>query len=551
MSAVAEQQLPSGRQRALRLEALGVAALVFAAYAIAHPDPVATLGRLYDDSVYLSIGKSIADGTGYRSIHLVGAPVHVKFPPLLPAIYAGAWTVFGSLDAVAAAALWLNVFVASTAAGLLWWLARRELEIGPVFAALCITPLLTARTMFYVSGAMGEPWLLLGWVASLVMVRRLERARSRGDDGVLIALMLGLTMAAAMLARTQALAIGAGIVLAMVYGRFGWRAVSTTFVALAVPLLGWTLWHAAMMQRGPLSPLPDQTSYLSWIPLDSVSAFARYVAQIVQMTSREYWSTAPVVLLGWSSPKTALLVAPLYVLAAIGIVLATKRFAAVAFSVAAMIVLLLVWPYAQDRFLTPVFPMIALSAAFALQRIVVRLPAAAGRVVALGVASTVMMMLALSAKTRRDALRDEATSPFVTTMARITEWVAENTSPADNIMAPWGGVIYLRTGRRTSIANPEEPAFAPSMLENPERFYATRLLADSVSLIVIWDAAPGRSAGPLRAMGAACEGLLTEAPEHGAGRDLHFYRVRRDLPCLEQYLREERIAAPARNRNAP
>jgi hypothetical protein len=97
---------------AIRIESLAVALVVFLLYALLHSDPVATLGRLYDDSVYLSIGKSIAEGHGYRSAQLVGTPVHVKFPPLLPAIYAIGWRLTsGSLTGVAAMALWLNIVV--------------------------------------------------------------------------------------------------------------------------------------------------------------------------------------------------------------------------------------------------------------------------------------------------------------------------------------------------------------------------------------------------------------------------------------------------------
>jgi len=149
---------------AIRIESLAVALVVFVLYALLHSDPVATLGRLYDDSVYLSIGKSIAEGHGYRSAQLVGTPVHVKFPPLLPAIYAIGWRLTsGSLTAVAAMALWLNIVVTAVSAGTLWWLARRELSVGPVPTALfVITPLLTTWTMFYFSGAMSEPWMLLG-----------------------------------------------------------------------------------------------------------------------------------------------------------------------------------------------------------------------------------------------------------------------------------------------------------------------------------------------------------------------------------------------------
>jgi hypothetical protein len=42
--------------RRVIIEALVVACVVFVAYAISRPPAVATLGRLYDDVVYLSVG---------------------------------------------------------------------------------------------------------------------------------------------------------------------------------------------------------------------------------------------------------------------------------------------------------------------------------------------------------------------------------------------------------------------------------------------------------------------------------------------------------------
>ncbi|HUQ83241.1 MAG TPA: hypothetical protein VM076_18960 [Gemmatimonadaceae bacterium] len=540
-------------RRALRLEALGVALVVFAAYTIGRPDPVATLGRLYDDSVYLSLGKSIAEGTGYRSVHLVGAPVHVKFPPLLPAVYATAWGAFGTLDAVVTTALWLNILITSAAAGLLWWLARRELEVGLVPAALlCITPLLTARTMFYFSGAMGEPWLLLGWTAALLLVRHLERLRRAGASGVGTALGLGATLAAVMLARTQGVAVTVGIIGAMLFARMGRRAVATTVTACVAPLLVWNVWHASMVRRGPVSSLPDQTSYLTWIPLDNVSELGHFFSRVVQMTAGEYWRTAPIILIGWESPKTALLAATLYGLAALGVVLLARRFSALTGSVVGTGALLLVWPYAEDRFLAPVLPVLGLAAAYAVHRVLARVSVIARRVALAGAVLLMVAILGLNVRTRRDALRGEATSPFVMALAQMTRWVSANTAPTDNIMTPWGGVIYLRTGRRTSIGNPEEAAFAPSVLADPERFYASRLLADSVDIVVIWDGAPGRAAATLRTMGASCAGLLTETDQSSPGATaVHFYRVRRDLPCLTQHLEQRPVATPAQNKNAP
>jgi hypothetical protein len=42
-----------------------------------------------------------------------------------------------------------------------------------VAALFVAVPILTARTMFYFSGAVSEPWMLLGLATSPVLVRRL------------------------------------------------------------------------------------------------------------------------------------------------------------------------------------------------------------------------------------------------------------------------------------------------------------------------------------------------------------------------------------------
>ena len=47
--------------RVLLVECAAVALVVFVVYAASRPPAVATLGRLYDDDVFLSVGKSMAE----------------------------------------------------------------------------------------------------------------------------------------------------------------------------------------------------------------------------------------------------------------------------------------------------------------------------------------------------------------------------------------------------------------------------------------------------------------------------------------------------------
>jgi hypothetical protein len=542
------------KARRLAVEAFVVASIVFVAYVISHPDAVATLGRLYDDVVYLSVGKSIADGHGYRSAQLVGTPVHVKFPPLLPVIYALGWRAFGSLDAVARAALWLNLLVAAAAAGTLWWLARRELDVGPVPAALLvIMPILTDRTMFYFSGATSEPWMLLGWATALILVRRLGRRGAQAGAGIGLGVALGLVLAATALARTQGIVIVLAILAAAAVSGVAWRAVAASAVAAATPLVAWHVWHGAMIARGPLSPLPDQSGYSAWIPTASIADFARFATRMMRLSVALYWTNTADVLVGWTSPKTLVLAAVIVVCGVVGVVLVARRFPALAASIVATLGVLAIWPYVQDRFLTPVLPVLGLAGAFAVQRSLDRAPITLRRVALGGATVATCLLLVVNGRARAESVRGGPTSPFAHAVASIVQWVEGSTRPDDRVMVPWGGAIYLRTGRRTSIPNPEEPALGSTEVESP-RLYANRLLADSVDDLVIWDRAPGRSATWLQQLATLCPGLLAEAATESVTRpdagDLHFYRVRRDLPCLTRVAGGAESAG-SENKNAP
>ena len=65
-----ETELVGGREtpsrRRFLLEAVVAALLVLSVYLALRPDPVRSLGTMYDDVVYVSLAKSIAKDTGIR-----------------------------------------------------------------------------------------------------------------------------------------------------------------------------------------------------------------------------------------------------------------------------------------------------------------------------------------------------------------------------------------------------------------------------------------------------------------------------------------------------
>ncbi|HZI40226.1 MAG TPA: hypothetical protein VFD67_00940, partial [Gemmatimonadaceae bacterium] len=67
------------------------AALVCAvAASLVAPYPV---GIFHDDGVFLVLAKSLANGHGYRYLHLPGAPIATHYPPAYPFLLAFLWTL--------------------------------------------------------------------------------------------------------------------------------------------------------------------------------------------------------------------------------------------------------------------------------------------------------------------------------------------------------------------------------------------------------------------------------------------------------------------------
>src|SRR5437879_2785248 len=121
----------------------------------------------------------------------------------------------------------------------------------------------------------------------------------------------------------------------------------------------------------------------------------------------------------------------------------------------------------------------------------------------------------------------------------VVQWVRANTTPGDRIMADAPAAVYLYTARKTAAAAPAEPAFAPSVFQVPGRYLATRILEDSLTVIVLGIAGSGLEED-IRAVGSVCPRVL-QRPAGAAGALPAFYRVVRDDKCLR-----ERVLSPSR-----
>src|SRR5262245_12078008 len=74
------------------LMALGLAGVMgLCSFFFVVPD---VCGAYHDDGVYVITAKSLAEGHGYRLLHLPGQPRQTKYPPLFPAVLALFWRLY-------------------------------------------------------------------------------------------------------------------------------------------------------------------------------------------------------------------------------------------------------------------------------------------------------------------------------------------------------------------------------------------------------------------------------------------------------------------------
>ena len=514
------------------IEALLVGLAVVVAYALLHmPRVFVTPGAFNDDGVYLALGRAIAEGAGYHSIHMPGAPLHVKFPPALPLLYALLWRTFGSLDAVVVAAHALSIAAVGTAAGLLWHVARARFAV-PVLLALpfAIGPFLLDPAMQYYTLPITEAWFALAWAVALVLAWRVtDREPGAGTSA---AAWLGLAFGLAVLLRTQAVALVPALALALWLARRRREAIVALVVA-AIPVVAWQLLLAAMREGATISTLPDESGYLAFLPpggpVDVVVGLAKTVAANAWL----YFVVIAAYLHGVKLVGGVLAVAVLLLGVVAGVRLGRER-QLLPLGVLASGALLLVWPAVQDRLLIPLMPFAGLLAAVALTMLLPRLPRM-GVIVGMGA----LTFLAIGVAAQQVALRESAywmvlnghvpaiRSPSwfllhnTRTIATVSGWVEKNARQDDRVLSLLPVGVWLRTGRQAATSWPVTSDLEPPVFEVPGRFLAERIADDRITLVVV--ERPDLPLGDdVRTVGDRCPGAITAAGASRGGWPRYF-----------------------------
>jgi hypothetical protein len=508
-------------------------------------------GAYDDDGVYVVLGKAIAQGAGYRSIHLVGAPEQVRFPPGLPLLLAIPWAMGGSLQAVRVAVAIVQPIVIGCAGGLIWWVGRRHLNLNPFSLAICaVSPLLLEPAIQLYNLPLSEPYFIVGWVGALALTYRLFQSPKTPLEGVVYGIGIGLLLAATTLIRSAGIALIPSVLVALILHRRGAAAASCA-VGTLVPLSAWWAIHHALIAHGSVSSLPDDLPYSKWLGLGGAPmALASYGLHAFLPHSLAYAAMLASFLWPSKTVGTIIVVAAAF-LAAVGCVRLRRTHTPLVLTVVFSTAFVVLWPYGQDRLLLPLLPFFGLLVASTVERGARSVKPSLSRLVYLPLGA-----MGLIASLRQVQLRESAVLAFLgkptpwvysfsptLSLARrsrfiheVADWVTGHTRSDDRIMVDAAAGVYLYSGRQTVGADPTESHLGPSVFAVPGRYLARRILSDSLTVVVSTPEAAPLSRDIAIVM-ARCPGVLNRHP--ASPRFPVYYRVHRDDPCLNRVASSE------------
>ena len=540
-----------------RIELAGVGAAVTVAVAVGSVTKLLPVGGFNDDAMYLALGRAIATGAGYRSIYLVGAPFHSKYPPLLPAILALCWRIGGSLEMVTALALGINLAACGVAAAMLWWVARARLGIPPaLIAAATIVGFLLDPSVQYFTLVLSEPLFILGWASVLVLY---EHWRSGAvDTRRRTAVAIGLTLAACALTRGEGVVLVPAVLLALALDGATRREWSLAAAGAVLPI---ALWHGGLALAVRHEDLPIQANEVGYLQLllsgSPATVFAGEL-RTVGLNARGYGAILSTFLSG--SPTIGRIATATLVIAFVyGAFLLRRKARALVLSTLITAAVIVAWPSLQDRLLVPLLPFTAIVAVYgihgAIEFLFSRLAArrVAQGIVALAGALVLMRQVAIRADVRR--ARDQGRPPPVMTpsawmpsnaefVMSLSRWAAANTRPDDRIAVASAPGVWLHSGRATVPTEFAEPEGVPSVFDVPGRYLANLIALRRVTVVVVEE--PGEPiASDVMVVRRRCPQSLAPMPGFSGQTMPAFFRVMPDSACVAALLNSLQPTSPA------
>jgi hypothetical protein len=409
------------------------------------------VGVYYDDGIYLILGKALATGEGYRYLNLPGHPAATHYPPGYPALLALLWTIAPSFPENVALFKLVNAVLLSLAAAGLFLFARRELKLGYAGAATAILLGFLTVPVLAVAGVLfSEPlFLALLAVALPACERALRDDRSR--TVVAAAILAGVTT----LVRSLGISLVGALVLGLLLRRRRRAAAQAALVAGAV-LLPWQLWTTVHTGELPRVVAGSYGSYTAAFRETLRTNGVGYVARVAGYNVRDLARPIGAVF----APGTRKVTRSLAVLAAIAVVgagatLLTRRAPATALFLLGYAAIVVSWPYAPDRFLWGVWPLLLLTltlgAATAVRGVRARragsLSRGANAMLVAAAALLAVGLVSYNARGYRERWWDAAQRSVARRALPLVEWTERYTGPHDVIASDNDPLVHLYTWR--------------------------------------------------------------------------------------------------------
>jgi hypothetical protein len=462
-----------------------------------------------DELEYIALSHSIEQGS-YREIYLADQPRAVKYPPAFPAWIALVRQVAGDrIDAVLAANL---LFVAGSL--LLLFIAARQLLGGwlsVAFLALCaINPWVLETGGNKMSEA---PFLFATTAALFLAWKAPPGALGRIASVVVLALLAFLTRSAGV---TTVVALGIWLL-----PRRAPRELALYALACALVVGGW-MGYASLAADRDMSQTYVRDLAGSDAGADPTAALKRIATRSWNgahtLATRTFmWTLATPTVEGTAIDNAAWL-GIISVLLLVGVFLLWNRWRALAAFLVVYCLLLVAWPYTQDRLVGVVVPMIFLTMLLAARSLADRLPQRVG----VAAISTLVVLLAIGNAQRgfgRDAERQhcDRTLPYLSpacydvperargarTLYTAGEYIRTRSKPGDVVVASKPASVYFLTGRRTLGARNAQPI--------PDSSLINSLRARNVRFVLVTFYFEGEDGGVARGLLPDCRAVRVEA----------------------------------------
>ena len=310
--------------------------------------PSALVGVFYDDGIYVVLAKALAEGEGYRYLHLPGAPPGVHYPILYPAVLSLLWRMWPAFPQNVALFQLFDSAALAVAAGLIAKHARRW-DISPVIQYVSLPLAFVAFPLLTIVGVrFSEPLFLALLAGALVLADREEVSGARGAAAGLLAGLAALT-------RSIGIAAVASIPVALWLG--GKRKAAVAALIGSVALLGpWVIW---LFLHGDAVDPRIASNYGTYL------AAAGQTGLLGILAGLDFRVFAPLARLTLPAVPPVIWLALAGLLAAAvvwGAVVVAPRVPVFVTTLGLYLAIVTVWPFAPDRFVWIVLPWLAMLA---------------------------------------------------------------------------------------------------------------------------------------------------------------------------------------------